>query len=173
MAPLAFPNCLGLPYWFHQLDLSWHLHQPETHQLSEPNISYSLTDGQTLGPIDRTPGIPGPDKNWTEHILYNEISSVLLFFELCVHTYVHQCPCLLLPTHIHNGLWLFTNCYHKVFSSKVAHYFLPCHSTWLIGPMSPQWLIQASLTTVGKNNAFCQYIERRLLYCVILYHKII
>merc|ERR1711954_78077 len=56
---LAFPNCLGLLYWYHQLELSWYLHQPELHQLSQPNISLL----QRLGPIDRTPGIPGSDKN--------------------------------------------------------------------------------------------------------------
>ena len=31
---LALPHCLGLPYWHHQLILSWYLHQPESHQLS-------------------------------------------------------------------------------------------------------------------------------------------
>ena len=43
----------------HPVELSWYLHQPETHQLSQPNIR----DGLTPGPIDRTPGIPGSDKN--------------------------------------------------------------------------------------------------------------
>ena len=56
---LAFPNCLGLLYWYHQLELSWYLHQPELHQLSQPNRSHL----ERLGPIDRTPGIPGSDKN--------------------------------------------------------------------------------------------------------------
>ena len=32
--PLAFPQCLWLSYWHHQLVLSCYLHQPESHQLS-------------------------------------------------------------------------------------------------------------------------------------------
>ena len=59
VAPLAFPNCLGLPYWYDQLELGWHLQQPETHQLSQQNFVSHL---ETPGPIDRTPGIPGSDK---------------------------------------------------------------------------------------------------------------
>ena len=27
-------HCLGLPYWYHQLVLSWYLHQPASHLLS-------------------------------------------------------------------------------------------------------------------------------------------
>ena len=57
---IALPHCLGLPYWHYQLVLSWYLHQPETHQLSQQNISHL----ETLGPIDRTPGIPGSDKKF-------------------------------------------------------------------------------------------------------------
>ena len=57
MAPLAFPYCLGLPYWHYKLVLSWYLHQPESHQLSLQKVC----DGQTPGPIDQTPGIPGSD----------------------------------------------------------------------------------------------------------------
>ena len=30
----VLPDCLGLPYWHTQLVLTWHLHQPESHQLS-------------------------------------------------------------------------------------------------------------------------------------------
>ena len=56
---VAFPNCLGLPYWYDQLELGWHIHQPETHQFSQPKW---LTQLETPGPIDRTPGIPGSDK---------------------------------------------------------------------------------------------------------------
>ena len=66
---------------------------------------------------------------------------------------------------IYDGLCLFIMCFHEVFGSKVAHYILPCHSTWLIGPWSTQWLIQASLTNVGKNNAFCSNISRQLNIC--------
>ena len=35
------------------------LHQPESRQLSLKKLS----ELETLGPIDRTPGIPGSDKN--------------------------------------------------------------------------------------------------------------
>ena len=38
--------------------LSWYLHQPESHQLS-----FQQGLGQTSGPRDRTPGLPGSDKN--------------------------------------------------------------------------------------------------------------
>ena len=61
--------CKGF-YWYHQLELSWYLHQPETHQLSQQNI----TDGQTPGPIDRTPGIHGSDKNL--HFIMTSFPSV-------------------------------------------------------------------------------------------------
>ena len=59
----ALPHCLELPYWHYQLVLTWYLHQPESHQLSLNKVSHSLTDGQTSGPKDRTPGLPGSDKN--------------------------------------------------------------------------------------------------------------
>ena len=54
---LALPHCLELPYWHHQLVLTWYLHQPESHQLS-------LTKRHLLtsGPNYRTPGLPGSDK---------------------------------------------------------------------------------------------------------------
>ena len=55
----ALPHCLELPYWHYQLVLSWYLHQPESHKLSLTNVC----EFQRLEPIDRTPGIPGPDKN--------------------------------------------------------------------------------------------------------------
>ena len=61
MAPPALPNCLGLPYWHHQLVLSCYPHQPESHQLSLHN-SLVLSELERSGPIDRTPGIPGSDK---------------------------------------------------------------------------------------------------------------
>ena len=59
MAQLELPHCLGLPYCHHQLVLSCYPHQPESHQLSL-NIVPHL---DTSGPIDRTPGTPGSDKN--------------------------------------------------------------------------------------------------------------
>ena len=54
-------HCLGLPYWHYQLVLSCylHLHQPKSRQLSLDN----MRQFQTLGRIDQTPGIPGPDEN--------------------------------------------------------------------------------------------------------------
>ena len=55
-----------LPYWHHQLVLSWYHHQPESHQQSLNQRSCS--DRQTPGPIDRTPETPGSGKNgisWT------------------------------------------------------------------------------------------------------------
>ena len=60
VAPLASPHCLGLPYWYYQLLLSLYLHQ------------WSLQKGgfsqwETTGPIDRTPGTPGFDKNGFNH----------------------------------------------------------------------------------------------------------
>ena len=66
IAPLA-PGCVTctatLPYWHYQLVLSWYPHQPASHQLSFKN-ALLLTDGQTSGPKDRTPGLPGSHKNW-------------------------------------------------------------------------------------------------------------
>ena len=55
----ALQHCLELTYWHYQLVLTWYLHQPESHQLSFKNVSYL----HTSGPIDRTPGTPGSDKN--------------------------------------------------------------------------------------------------------------
>ena len=51
-----------LPYWHHQLALSWYHHQPESHQQSL-NQSLGCSDRQTPGPIDRTPETPGSGKN--------------------------------------------------------------------------------------------------------------
>ena len=48
-----------LPYWHHQLALSWYHHQPESHQQSFTN----LLDIERQGPIDRTPETPGSGKN--------------------------------------------------------------------------------------------------------------
>ena len=62
MAPLALPHCLGLPYWHHQLVLICYPHQPESHQLSLQN-TLVVSELETSGPIDRTPGTPGSDKN--------------------------------------------------------------------------------------------------------------
>ena len=58
----ALPDCLGLPYWHYQLVLTWYLHQPESHQLSLQNV----LEWETTGPIDRTPGTPGSDKDMKE-----------------------------------------------------------------------------------------------------------
>ena len=52
-----------MPYWHYQLVLTWYPHQPESHQLSLQNVLYVVCDGRTSGPIDRTPGLPGSDKN--------------------------------------------------------------------------------------------------------------
>ena len=65
----ALPDCFGLLYWHYQLVLTWYLHQPESHQLSFKSIS-----SVTTGPIDRTPGTPGSDKNW---ILIFKMNSVV------------------------------------------------------------------------------------------------
>ena len=64
----ALPDCLELPYWHYQLVLSWYLHQPESHQLS----LHKVCDGQTSGPIDRTPGLPGSDKNLDKTVQQKE-----------------------------------------------------------------------------------------------------
>ena len=67
MAPLALvalPHCLGLPYWHYQLVLSLYLHQLESHQLSLHKVAQFVTYYlERTGPIDRTPGTPGSDKN--------------------------------------------------------------------------------------------------------------
>ena len=47
-----------LPYWHHQLVLSWYHHQPESHQQSLNKVLYVCTPG----PIDRTPETPGSGK---------------------------------------------------------------------------------------------------------------
>ena len=57
------PHCLGLPFWHYQLVLSWYIHQPESHQFSLQKLSQF----QRTGPIDRTPGTPGSDKNTLYH----------------------------------------------------------------------------------------------------------
>ena len=65
VAPLALTHCLGLPYCHYQQVLSWYLHQPESHQLSLQKV-LSVSEFETLGPIDRTPGIPGSDKKYSQ-----------------------------------------------------------------------------------------------------------
>ena len=62
VVPLVLPHCFWLPFWHHQLVLSWYLHQPESHQLSLQKVLESLSQWETSGPIDRTPGTPGSDK---------------------------------------------------------------------------------------------------------------
>ena len=47
VAPQALPHCLGLPDWHHQFLLRCYLHQPESHHLSQHNVSYS--EWQTSG----------------------------------------------------------------------------------------------------------------------------
>ena len=51
-----------LPYWHHQLVLSWYHHQPESHQQSLNQSSWR--EGvRTPGPIDWTPETPGSGNN--------------------------------------------------------------------------------------------------------------
>ena len=52
----ALPHCLGLPFWHYQLVLTWYLHQLESHQLSFKNVSEWVSEWQTSGHINRTPG---------------------------------------------------------------------------------------------------------------------
>ena len=52
-----------LPYWHHQLVLSWYHHQSESHQQSFTKLPYVGRERQTPGPIDRTPETPGSGKN--------------------------------------------------------------------------------------------------------------
>ena len=82
----------------------------------------------------------------------NASSSVLPFSHSVSPFNFLVCFCQL----IYDGLWSFINCFHEVFGSKVAHYILPCHSTWLIGQRGRQWLIQASLTTVARTMPFVE-----------------
>ena len=37
-------HCLGLLYLYHQLEFTWYLHQPESHELSQQNVFYILTE---------------------------------------------------------------------------------------------------------------------------------
>ena len=60
---IRWRHLFELPYWHYQLVLSWYLHQPESHQISLKKMLYWLTHSVTSGPIDRTPGLPGSDKN--------------------------------------------------------------------------------------------------------------
>ena len=53
---LSLPHCLRMLHWHYQLVLSRYLHQPESHQLSQPNLSHSLTDIRTHRSDPRTPG---------------------------------------------------------------------------------------------------------------------
>ena len=68
----VLPHFLGMPYWHYQLVLSLYLHQPESHQLSFTKV----TQWETTGPIDRTPGTPGSDKNKTKRQKLNKIKGV-------------------------------------------------------------------------------------------------
>ena len=47
LAPLALPYCLGLSYWHNQSVLSWYLHQPELHQLSQEKVLDGVRDTKT------------------------------------------------------------------------------------------------------------------------------
>ena len=59
---LSLPRYLGLPYWQHQLVLSWLLDQLVSHQLSFNKVSHSQRDRH----IDRTPAHSGPIKILTK-----------------------------------------------------------------------------------------------------------
>ena len=73
----ALPHyCLELPYWHYQLVLSWYQHQPESHQLSFQK-GVSLTQWVTSAPIDRTPGVPGSDKNVHRYTSAISVTSLL------------------------------------------------------------------------------------------------
>ena len=52
-----------MPYWHYQLVLSLYFHQPGSHQLSLHKVLESVSQFETTGPIDRTPGTPGSDKH--------------------------------------------------------------------------------------------------------------
>ena len=63
VGPLELLHCLELSCWHYQLVLSWYLHQPESHQLSFTNLLDGPTYWRTSGPKDRTPGLPGSNRN--------------------------------------------------------------------------------------------------------------
>ena len=63
VGPFALPHCLVLPYWHYQLVLSWYPHLLESHQLSLTNVCLFVCLWRTSRPKDRTPGLPGSDKN--------------------------------------------------------------------------------------------------------------
>ena len=62
--PSCQPTCVypidWNAHWHCHLVLSWYLHQLESHQLSL-HKGLVLTQLETLGPVDQTPGIPGSD----------------------------------------------------------------------------------------------------------------
>ena len=74
---LALPHCLGIPYWYYQLVSSWYPHQPESHQLSLNKVCY-IYAWRTSGPKDRTPGLPGSDKNTAQLAQFWLICPLLL-----------------------------------------------------------------------------------------------
>ena len=60
-ASIALPHCLELPYWHYQFSIE--LVSSSARVTSVKSLQTSVSDGRTSGPIDRTPGLPGSDKN--------------------------------------------------------------------------------------------------------------
>ena len=68
----------GIAHWHHLLVLSCYPHQPESHQLSLQNLLDWVSDWLTSGPIDRTPGTPGSDKNTSKIPVCNNFAQFSL-----------------------------------------------------------------------------------------------
>ena len=87
---LALPHCLGMPHWYYQLVLSSYLHHPESHQFSLHKVTQWVSEFQTTGPIDRTPGTPGSDKNYVGGDCVVAISDLLCNFPQLLTAYLKQ-----------------------------------------------------------------------------------
>ena len=83
-------TCIATLPWIALLALSASIQlvSSSTHQLSQPNMTHL----ERLGPIDRTPGIPGSDKN----VLKVQINYCIILFFVCKHL-----PCYFVqPVHL-------------------------------------------------------------------------
>ena len=62
---LSWLHCLGMPHWHYQFKywVGILISQSHISQVCKTSLSYLVSDRQRSGPIDRTPGTPGSDKN--------------------------------------------------------------------------------------------------------------
>ena len=79
-----------MPYWQYQLVLRWYLHQPQSHQVSLQNVVSEL---DRYRPMDRTPGIPGFDKNNLMCMLQTLIAITMMILMMLIMMIIDGSHC--------------------------------------------------------------------------------